>query len=269
VFRDDHGKAGAFVQSSGCMAVGQLPAGSVAGRHRLDVAVDAGGPYFLQFSGHNDGGCGQGSALAAGFLPGVTVRAGTSNVAPMFAAAVEAFTAVTPPAVGGAEVVARAFHTATLGDDGSLLLAGGAQEAAVLGSGACARGLTRCLRLSRATSGIHRFDPASGATVLVGALADRRFLHSATALGDGRVAFAACAPPAKATRPPPSAVAGWGRRRPARAPTTTGAPAAGWKRCEPPGPRLSRNPRRRQRWQGRGCGRKHRGQSAWQGCGRW
>jgi hypothetical protein len=189
VFRDEGGRAGAFLRGSGCLAVASIPV-LPSGRRRLEVTVPAGGPYYLQFSGHTEPGCNPSSAVAAALAPGITAVSGRSSVVPIFAAPLDVFVPVAPPAVSGAEVVRRAFHAAAVADDGSLIVSGGAQEVLVLGSAACARGLSRCFRLGRATSGIHRFDPGSGAMVLIGALQDRRFLHSATPLSGGRVAFA-------------------------------------------------------------------------------
>jgi hypothetical protein len=188
VFRDEGGRPTTSLRSTPCTAVASLPSGQ-AGRHRLALSMDPGGPYFLQFTAYNNPACPDDGVVAAGLAPGVMAASGKDSVVPLFVAPVDAFAAVVPGAVAGAEVVPRAFHSAVVADDGSLIVAGGAQEAVALGSGACARGLTRCLRLSRATSGIHRFDPGSGAMVLVGALQDRRFLHSGTALGNGRIAF--------------------------------------------------------------------------------
>jgi hypothetical protein len=188
VFRDEGGRPTAMVRTSGCVAVSALPPGS-EGRRRLEVEVAAGGPYYLQFTGHTQDGCAPDSAVVAGLVPGVTAASGRATLVPVFAAPLESFVVVQPAPAEGAEAAPRAFHTATLADDGSLVVAGGAQEVVALGAEACARGMTRCLRLTRATSGIHRFEPGSGAMVLVGALEERRFLHEATNIGDGRLAF--------------------------------------------------------------------------------
>lgn len=184
VYEDSSGRAGAFIKGSDCVAVAGLPAGS-GGRRRLELEVPEGGPYFLQLTGHLDANCTPERSVAAALAPGVTARAGTPSIVTLSVVAVERFVVVNPPAVEDAEVVARAFHTATLADDGSLLIAGGAQEASALPESACAAGLGRCLRLGRATSGVHRFDPGSGALILVGALEGRRFLHSAHRFAGG------------------------------------------------------------------------------------
>jgi hypothetical protein len=188
VFRDEGGKPTAMVRTSGCLAVSALPPGS-EGRRRLEVEVAAGGPYYLQFTGHTEDGCAPQTAVVAGLVPGVTAASGHATLVPIFVAPLERFVVVEPAPAEGAERPPRAFHTATLADDGSLIVAGGAQEVVALGAEACARGMSRCLRLTRATSGIHRFEPGSGALVLVGALEERRFFHQATPLGDGRIAF--------------------------------------------------------------------------------
>ena len=181
VYRDEGGRPTTFLKATECLAVTAIPSGT-SGRHRLELAVDAGGPYFLQFTGHNDPACSPTTAVAAALAPGLMAAAGLDAVVPISATAVDRFVTLEPPAgLTNAEVVPRAFHTATVLSDGSLILAGGAQDVSVLDSAACARGFSRCFGVNRATSGIHSFDPASGAMILVGALQQRRFLHAATA----------------------------------------------------------------------------------------
>jgi hypothetical protein len=66
----------------------------------------------------------------------------------------------------------RGGHTATLLDDGRVLLVGGGYG--VLGDG-------------RVTTSAETWDPASGSATAAGALAQARTLHTATRLDDGRV----------------------------------------------------------------------------------
>jgi hypothetical protein len=193
IYRDEGGKPTSFVKATECATVSSLPTGN-SGRRRLELAVDEGGPYYLQFTGHNDASCSPGGAVAAALVPGLFARTGPAELVPITAMPIDRFAVAAPPeGLTGAEIVARAFHTATLAADGTLLLAGGAQELTPLPAGACANQLGRCFRLARATSGIHALDPGTGAQVLAGALSDRRFLHSASLLagtGMGRLVVA-------------------------------------------------------------------------------
>lgn len=80
---------------------------------------------------------------------------------------------------------ARAFHTATVLADGSILVVGGA-ETSVDASQTCNAG---CRRLE-ATAGASVYNPRTGLFKTVGSLARPRMFHTATALADGRVVVA-------------------------------------------------------------------------------
>lgn len=85
----------------------------------------------------------------------------------------------------GADFDARAFHTATVLDDGRILLVGGARTSADA-SGTCGAG---CRRLS-ATAAASLYDPRTGTFQQVGPLAQARLFHAAAKLPDGRVVIA-------------------------------------------------------------------------------
>ncbi len=85
----------------------------------------------------------------------------------------------------GADFDARAFHTATVLDDGRILLAGGARTSADA-SGTCGTG---CRRLTgTATASI--YDPRTGTFQQVAPMAQARLFHTAAKLPDGRVVIA-------------------------------------------------------------------------------
>ena len=76
----------------------------------------------------------------------------------------------------------REDHTATLLNDGRVLVAGGTHWAAVK---PCFQG-TRCFQL-HALASAEIFDPATGAFTSTGEMSVARVYHTATLLGDGRV----------------------------------------------------------------------------------
>jgi hypothetical protein len=81
----------------------------------------------------------------------------------------------------------RAFHTATVLDDGKILLAGGAKTGSdASGNAACGPG---CHNLS-ATASASLFDPSNGTFINVGTLQNARMFHVAVKLKDGRVIIA-------------------------------------------------------------------------------
>lgn len=82
----------------------------------------------------------------------------------------------------GADNDARAFHTATVLDDGRILLVGGARTSADA-SGTCGAG---CRRLT-ATGSASIYNPADGTFQEVAPLQTARLFHSAAKLDDGRV----------------------------------------------------------------------------------
>jgi hypothetical protein len=79
---------------------------------------------------------------------------------------------------------ARESHTATLLNDGKVLVAGGMHWASVPPQ-LCFPG-SRCFRLS-ALASVEIFDPATGAFTSTGQMSATRVFHTATLLGDGRV----------------------------------------------------------------------------------
>lgn len=81
----------------------------------------------------------------------------------------------------GGDADKRAFHTATVLNDGSILLIGGAKTS-TLQSSICAD----CRRLEGTTSA-SIYDPRTGAFTPTGPLAFPRLFHTATKLSDGRV----------------------------------------------------------------------------------
>lgn len=84
-----------------------------------------------------------------------------------------------------ADADTRAFHTATVLDDGRVLLVGGARASADA-SGTCGAG---CRRLT-ATAAASLYDPRTGTFQAVGSLAQARLFHVAAKLADGRVVVA-------------------------------------------------------------------------------
>lgn len=85
----------------------------------------------------------------------------------------------------GTDVDKRAFHTATVLADGSVLVVGGAKES-VDALQTCGDG---CRRVT-ATATAARFDPTTGSFTQVASLARPRMFHTATLLPDGRVLIA-------------------------------------------------------------------------------
>jgi hypothetical protein len=81
----------------------------------------------------------------------------------------------------GADADKRAFHTATVLDDGSILVIGGAKTSTSQ-SAICAD----CRRLEGTTSA-SIYDPRTGSFSSTGPLAFPRLFHTATKLSDGRV----------------------------------------------------------------------------------
>lgn len=79
----------------------------------------------------------------------------------------------------------RAFHTATVLADGSVLVMGGAKES----TDASATCFDGCRRLT-ATASAAIYDPTTGSFTPVGSLARARMFHTATLLEDGRVVVA-------------------------------------------------------------------------------
>jgi hypothetical protein len=75
----------------------------------------------------------------------------------------------------GAMAITRADHTATLLDDGRVVIAGGT---------------TTDLPTTDIADSVEIYDPATGQFRAAGALRERRTEHTATLLGDGRVLFA-------------------------------------------------------------------------------
>jgi len=80
---------------------------------------------------------------------------------------------------------ARVFHTATLLDDGKVLVVGGAAEV-VDASATCGVGCRR----ATATTSAALYDPSTGTFTPVGGLATPRMFHTAARLADGRVVVA-------------------------------------------------------------------------------
>ncbi len=85
----------------------------------------------------------------------------------------------------GGDVEGRAFHTATVLDDGTVLVVGGARD----GTDASATCGTGCHRLT-ATASASIFDPSTGAFHAVGSMQNARLFHTAAKLADGRVIVA-------------------------------------------------------------------------------
>lgn len=84
----------------------------------------------------------------------------------------------------GETATPRHFHTATLLDDGSVLVVGGGGDSFTLGP---IYGGPEQAPYAHAVATAERFDPETGAWSAVGSLAAPRFLHRATRLADGRV----------------------------------------------------------------------------------
>lgn len=85
----------------------------------------------------------------------------------------------------GGDFDARAFHTATVLDDGRILLAGGARTS-VDASGTCGAG---CRRLT-GTASASLYDPRTGTFQQVAPMQQARLFHVAAKLPDGRVVVA-------------------------------------------------------------------------------
>jgi hypothetical protein len=81
---------------------------------------------------------------------------------------------------------ARLFHTATLLDDGTVLIVGGAKELRDASAGGTCPGC----RAADATDDVVVYDPKTGAFTPVGSLAAARMFHTAVKLDDGRVVIA-------------------------------------------------------------------------------
>ena len=113
-----------------------------------------------------------------GVRTNVTIESGTDNPLDILLARVADLSCTRTP-----QNDSRAFHTATVLQDGRILLVGGANEDRDA-SATC----DGCSRLT-ATGSAELYDPTKGTFTPVGQLENPRMFHTATLMNDGRVAI--------------------------------------------------------------------------------
>ena len=146
--------------------VAALPLGGTAARAAGPGAFEHAGVMTEPRIGHTGTLLADGRVLLAGGAPAPDAAARYLSTTETWDPATATFT------TSGGLTEGRGGHTATLLEDGRVLLVGGGTG--VLGDG-------------RVTASAEAWDPASGSTSATGTLAEARTLHTATRLDDGRV----------------------------------------------------------------------------------
>lgn len=146
--------------------VAALPLGAIAARAAGPGSIAHAGVMTEPRIGHTGTLLGDGRVL-------ITGGASAPDAAARYLATTETWDPATATfTASGGLTEGRGGHTATLLEDGRVLLVGGGSG--VLGDG-------------RVTASAEIWDPASGSATAAGALAQARTLHTATRLDDGRV----------------------------------------------------------------------------------